>query len=71
MPLPDASFDLAVSEYGASIWADPYQVDPRGCRGSSGPGGRLVFLTNSTISMLTMDLDGATEDTLQRPQFGT
>ena len=25
VPLPDASFDLAVSEYGASIWADPYK----------------------------------------------
>ena len=23
VPLPDASFDLVVSEYGASIWADP------------------------------------------------
>src|SRR5439155_24006913 len=25
VPLPDASFDLALSEYGASIWADPYK----------------------------------------------
>ncbi|MEO6351295.1 MAG: class I SAM-dependent methyltransferase, partial [Candidatus Limnocylindrales bacterium] len=25
VPLPDASFDLAVSEYGAAIWADPYK----------------------------------------------
>jgi ubiquinone/menaquinone biosynthesis C-methylase UbiE len=23
VPLPDASFDLAISEYGVSIWADP------------------------------------------------
>jgi SAM-dependent methyltransferase len=23
-PLADASFDLAISEYGASIWCDPY-----------------------------------------------
>ena len=23
LPVPDASFDLAISEYGASIWADP------------------------------------------------
>ena len=23
VPLPGASFDLAVSEYGASIWCDP------------------------------------------------
>jgi len=25
VPLDDASFDLAVSEYGACLWADPYQ----------------------------------------------
>src|SRR5262249_45227510 len=25
VPLPDDSFVLAVSEYGASIWADPYK----------------------------------------------
>jgi ubiquinone/menaquinone biosynthesis C-methylase UbiE len=29
IPLPDASFDLAVSEYGASTWPDPY-LDSRG-----------------------------------------
>ena len=28
-PLPDASFDLAVSEYGASIWCDPTAGSPR------------------------------------------
>ena len=27
---PDASFDLAVSEYGASIWCRPVPLDPRG-----------------------------------------
>ena len=30
VPLPDASFDLVASEFGASTWADPYRVDPRG-----------------------------------------
>ena len=30
VPLPDASFDLAISEYGASIWADPYRWVPGG-----------------------------------------
>ena len=30
VPYPDASFDLAISEYGASIWADPYALDPGG-----------------------------------------
>jgi ubiquinone/menaquinone biosynthesis C-methylase UbiE len=66
VPLPDASFDLAVSEYGASIWADPYRWIPEAAR-LLRPGGRLVFLRNSTVSMLTMDLNGATES-LQRPQ---
>ncbi len=28
VPLPDASFDLAVSEYGASLWCDPYRWIP-------------------------------------------
>ena len=34
--LPDASFDLAVSEYGASIWADPYRWIPE-ARASCAP----------------------------------
>ena len=29
-PLRDASFDLAISEYGAAIWCDPYRWIPRG-----------------------------------------
>lgn len=66
VPLPDASFDLAVSEFGASTWADPYRWIPEAAR-LLRPGGRLVFLRNSTLSMLCMDLDGATES-LQRPQ---
>src|ERR1035437_10046688 len=24
VPCPDATFDMAISQYGASIWADPY-----------------------------------------------
>ncbi len=24
-PLPDSSFDFAISEYGACLWADPYR----------------------------------------------
>ena len=29
VPYPDASFDLAISEYGASLWADPVSMGPR------------------------------------------
>ena len=68
VPLPDASFDLVVSEFGASTWADPYRWIPEAAR-LLRPGGRVVFLRNSTVSMLCMDLEGATE-TLQRPQRG-
>ena len=48
MPLPDASFDLAISEYGAAIWCDPYRWIPEAAR-LLRPGGRLVFLGNATL----------------------
>jgi ubiquinone/menaquinone biosynthesis C-methylase UbiE len=66
VPLHDASFDLAVSEYGASIWADPKRWIAEAAR-LLRPGGRLVFLRNSPISVVCMALDGIT-DQLQRPQ---
>jgi SAM-dependent methyltransferase len=66
VPLPDASFDLALSEYGASIWADPHRWIPEAAR-LLRPGGRLVFLRNAIVSILCMDLEGITEQ-LQRPQ---
>jgi SAM-dependent methyltransferase len=66
VPLPDASFDLAISEHGASIWADPERWIPEAAR-LLRPRSRLVFLRNSTISMLCMDLEGVTES-LQRAQ---
>jgi SAM-dependent methyltransferase len=50
-PLEDASFDLAFSEYGASIWCDPYRWIPEAAR-LLRPGGRLVYLKNATIAML-------------------
>ena len=68
VPKPDASFDLALSEYGASIWADPYRWIPEAAR-LLRPGGRLVFLCNSTLSVLTMTLKGASTE-LQRPHKG-
>src|SRR5215216_8024365 len=65
---PEASFDLAVSEYGASIWCDPYRWVPEAAR-LLRPGGDLVFLCNSTLSMLCATSD-STSETLQRPQHG-
>jgi SAM-dependent methyltransferase len=70
VPLPDAAFDLAVSEYGASIWADPGRWIPEAAR-LLRPGGDLVFLRNSTLAILcSPDEDLPTTETLQRPQFG-
>jgi SAM-dependent methyltransferase len=68
VPKPDASFDLVHSEYGASIWADPYSWIPEAAR-LLRPGGRLVFLCNSTLSVLTMTLE-STSTELLRPQRG-
>jgi ubiquinone/menaquinone biosynthesis C-methylase UbiE len=68
VPLSDASFDLVVSEYGASTWADPYKWIPEAAR-LLRPRGRLVFLRNSPLVILCMSLQGVTEQ-LQRPQAG-
>jgi SAM-dependent methyltransferase len=66
VPLPDASFDIVHSEYGASIWADTYKWIPEAAR-LLRPGGRLVFLRNATLQLLCMELDGVVER-LVRPQ---
>jgi SAM-dependent methyltransferase len=71
VPLPDAGFDLAISEYGASIWCDPYRWIPETAR-LLRPGGRLIFLVNGTILMLCdpNDDDVPAEDRLLRDYFG-
>ena len=71
VPLPDESFDLAISEYGASIWCDPYKWIPEAAR-LLRPGGLLTFLVNSALAMLCVpDEEGVpAEDRLLRPYFG-
>ena len=71
LPYPDASFDFAISEYGASIWADPYRWVPEAARVLR-PGGRLVFLVNGLILALCMEEDEDVPATieLQRQYFG-
>ena len=71
VPLADESFDLVLSEYGASIWVDPYRWIPEAAR-LLRPGGDLVFLCNSTLAMLcTGDgPDDVVGEKLLRPQFG-
>jgi SAM-dependent methyltransferase len=66
VPLPDASFDLAVSEYGASIWCDPDRWIGEAAR-LLRPGGRLVFLCNSPLSILCAPDEGKVEEQLLRP----
>ena len=70
-PFPDESFDLAISEYGASIWCDPYLWIPEAAR-ILRPGGQLVFLVNGAILMLCAP-DAENEpatDRLLRDYFG-
>ncbi|HET7566696.1 MAG TPA: class I SAM-dependent methyltransferase [Gaiellaceae bacterium] len=68
VPLPDGAFDLAVSEYGASLWADPERWVPEAAR-LLRPGGRLIFLTNSVVAYLCFPDTGPVTTTLQRPLF--
>jgi SAM-dependent methyltransferase len=72
VPLPDAGFDLAISEYGASIWCDPYAWIPEAAR-LLRPGGELVFLVNAMLAILC-DPDEGEEapvgESLRRPLFG-
>ena len=69
VPLPDASFDVAVSEYGASLWADPTLWVAEAGR-LLRPGGRLVFLTASLIAQLCEPISGPVGQTLLRPLRG-
>jgi SAM-dependent methyltransferase len=72
VPLADGSFDLAISEYGAAIWCDPYRWIPEAAR-LLRPGGRLIFLGNGALLMLTMtdsDAEGPAGTTLRRDYFG-
>jgi SAM-dependent methyltransferase len=69
VPLPDGAFDMVLSEYGASIWADPYKWIPEAAR-LLRPDGWLVFLRNSTLAILCSPDVGQVSDRLVRPQFG-
>jgi SAM-dependent methyltransferase len=68
VPLPDGSFDLALSEYGASIWCDPARWIPEAHR-LLRRDGVLVFLCNTPLSILCMPDEGKIEERLVRSQF--
>ena len=72
VPLPDASFDLAVSEYGAALWADPYKWIREAAR-LLRPGGQLAFMSNAALVIMCvpeLEADGAATNELRRPYFG-
>jgi SAM-dependent methyltransferase len=70
VPLPDESVDLVVSEYGASIWADPYRWVPEASR-LLRPGGTVAFLVNGLLSVLCMnDEEVPPGPELRRAYFG-
>src|SRR5271170_547683 len=71
VPYPDASFDFAISEYGACLWADPHRWVAEAAR-LLRPDGRPVFMLQSFLMMLCMPAeDGvAATDRLLRPAFG-
>ena len=71
-PFPDESFDIAISEYGAAIWCDPYKWIPEAAR-LLRPGGELIFLGNGLLLMLCTqsdDEDAPVTERLERPLFG-
>jgi SAM-dependent methyltransferase len=71
VPYPDASFDFAISEYGACLWADPQRWVPEAAR-LLRPDGRLHFLTNAFLLTLCVpsEDDLAAGDRLLRQAFG-
>ena len=64
VPYPDASFDFAISEYGAVLWADPEAWVPEAAR-LLRPGGRLHVLTNHVLSILATPEDAGDDDPLE------
>jgi SAM-dependent methyltransferase len=67
--LPGESADLVLSEYGASIWVDPYRWIPEAAR-LLRPGGLLVFLCNSPLVILCSDDEVPAKERLVHAQFG-
>jgi SAM-dependent methyltransferase len=71
-PFTSESFDLAISEYGACLWCDPYRWIPEAAR-LLRPGGELIFLSHSVLVMLCMpdlEVEGPAKYALIRDQFG-
>jgi SAM-dependent methyltransferase len=66
VPLPDEQFDLALSEFGASLWCDPRKWIPEAAR-LLRIGGDLVFMRDTPLNFLCSAGSGPV-DHLVRPQ---
>jgi SAM-dependent methyltransferase len=69
VPLAAGCADLVISEYGASVWCDPYRWIPQAAR-LPRPGGRLVFMALSTLARMCMPEQGPATDRLVPDLFG-
>jgi hypothetical protein len=69
VPLNAGCADLVISEYGASVWCDPYRWIPAAAR-LLRPGGRLVFMAQSTLAHMCMPEQGPAAGRLVRDLFG-
>jgi len=71
LPFQDDTFDLAISEYGAALWSDPYLWIAEAARVLR-PGGHLIFITNSIFQAVCADEDENVPlaPHLQRPYLG-
>ena len=70
IPVADAQFDFAISEYGAAIWCDPFIWISEAHRVLK-PGGCLTFLGTHPLALLaTPDSGDLCEPMLHRPYFG-
>jgi len=71
VPCRGEAFDLAISEYGACLWADPDRWVSEAAR-ILRPGGELIFLVKSTLFTLCVPAedDLPVTDRLLRPEFG-
>ncbi len=65
---PSGSFDLAISECGASLWCDPARWVPEAAR-LLRPGGKLAFHTTTIlVTVCSPGLDGPAGQELLHPQ---
>jgi SAM-dependent methyltransferase len=70
VPCRAGAFDLAISEYGACLWADPDQWIAEAAR-ILRSGGELIFLANSHLFTLCVPAEaGAAAERLLRSAFG-